>query len=144
MKACKAFKACLGNMTLYFFYMNLAVIAAMFVTFAKEAQAGSLRIIKNQPQILDVDTYLELVALVDSRCPKDVTCFWEGNIEATFTLIKDNTKKKFDLVLHANQPTIAEVSSFRFCLQKVEPYPSSTDHTSDQSVVTLEVERTDL
>jgi hypothetical protein len=58
----------------------------------------------------------------DSRCPRGVTCAWEG--QSIVNMIVNN--QPLSLTLQAGDPSLAvkTVGDYRFEAQKLEPYPA--------------------
>ena len=72
--------------------------------------------------------------IVDSRCPKDVVCAWEG--DAAVRLESGGTS----LVLHTNQ-TAGQASGLlagmTFTLLEVKPEPAAPNEAKTDYVVTI-------
>jgi hypothetical protein len=76
----------------------------------------------------------------DSRCPRGVTCVWEG--QAIVSIVVNN--QPLNLTLQAGDPSLAvkTMGDYRFEAQKLEPYPEdgkSIDPTT--YVLTLLVQK---
>jgi hypothetical protein len=72
----------------------------------------------------------------DSRCPSDVTCIWQGEINIQVDVKKENTA--FESVILGGNDEIPIFGKYFIRLLKVEPYPQSTHNIqSDEYVATL-------
>jgi len=72
----------------------------------------------------------------DSRCPRDVTCVWAGEVKALFEV--DDTKAKSKIELREGDSGAA--GPHRLTLVSVEPKPVSTARITPQDYrVTLKV-----
>ncbi|WP_316505405.1 hypothetical protein [Nitrosopumilus sp.] len=87
--------------------------------------------------------------LEDSRCPSDVQCVWEGNVQIQLDILKEERKlKSIDLSLGADDNTrIYLLDKFYLELIQVEPYPTSSSSDeilpSDYSAVFVVEPQTD-
>jgi hypothetical protein len=63
----------------------------------------------------------------DSRCPKDVVCFWEGQAVAKATIAQNETTETLDFTSRGNQYTlgIQQVGDYTVKLQQITPYPET-------------------
>ncbi len=63
--------------------------------------------------------------LEDSRCPKEVVCFWEGNARAEFKFERYDSKPLiFKLNTHLGFTHDTIIDNYKFTLFEVSPYPS--------------------
>ncbi len=65
-------------------------------------------------------------SIVDSRCPKNVNCAWEGDAAVYFSLRAD--AKAQTLTLHTNPQSglvAADVGAYRIALIALDPYPDA-------------------
>ena len=64
----------------------------------------------------------------DSRCPRNVTCVWEGRAVAVIEVLKGNTSQKIELIEQGHTETLTtkqfEEYEFRF---RMSPYPEETE-----------------
>lgn len=68
--------------------------------------------------------------LNDSRCPKEVYCFWEGNASVRFKFEKYNSRPViFDLNTHLGFTHDTIIDSYKFTLLGLSPYPSVNRRT---------------
>ena len=62
----------------------------------------------------------------DSRCPSDVTCFWEGDAEVAVTISKPGFTP-LSTVLHTSlTPQSVSYNGYTVTLNDLDPYPVST------------------
>lgn len=91
------------------------------------------------------DLRLRFVAVVgDSRCPRDVTCVWEGNAEVEIALHRgaEGTGEQATVHLHTHgseaMPREARALGHTLRLETLDPYPVSTRRIApEEYVVTL-------
>lgn len=89
----------------------------------------------------DVNLSMELVSIEeDSRCPRDVTCVWQGEVSAKFKLLEDDNSNLMILT----QPGLhhgfsKEIYGGYEILFKVLPYPAADEPiaSEDYSVVMI-------
>lgn len=67
-------------------------------------------------------TFTELLG--DSRCPRDVTCVWEGAAIVRLTVTAGAEPTLVDL--DTAQNSTAVVGGYKIHLENVSPYPTST------------------
>jgi hypothetical protein len=62
----------------------------------------------------------------DSRCPRDVTCIWEGRATASIEVSKGNTSQKVELVIPGltDIPSKMKFEEYEFVFS-ILPYPES-------------------
>jgi uncharacterized Zn finger protein len=62
----------------------------------------------------------------DSRCPRDVTCVWEGRAIAIIKVSKGNTSQKIELVVPGLTDTLVtkQFEEYEFVF-KILPYPEA-------------------
>ncbi|RDJ31606.1 MAG: hypothetical protein DWQ18_06045 [Crenarchaeota archaeon] len=76
----------------------------------------------------------------DSRCPKDVTCIWEGEVTATLSITKGDDKSS-TIEIKTSETTSVEFSTYSLTLTNTEPYPEENmEIKKEQYVITLLVE----
>ncbi|MGI9568059.1 MAG: hypothetical protein ACR2LL_13760 [Nitrosopumilus sp.] len=86
--------------------------------------------------------------LEDSRCPSDVQCVWEGNVQIQLDiLIEERKLKSIDFSLGADDITrMYLIDKFHLELIQIKPYPTSSSDEilpSDYSAVFVVEPRTD-
>ncbi|NKB71398.1 MAG: hypothetical protein GKR89_30365 [Candidatus Latescibacteria bacterium] len=90
-------------------------------------------------QVLEVgDLRLEWLAVEDSRCPEGVDCVWEGQVQVSLGVSReDEDLGAFDIVLHAGDEEEAriEIGPHAIGLVAVEPYPVFGVETTRQDYV---------
>ncbi len=68
--------------------------------------------------------------LQDSRCPKGVTCVWEGNARIKIEVSQGkNAKQQFELETNGNMRS-ADFKGLRITLKDLYPYPDSQNPTN--------------
>ena len=85
----------------------------------------------------------------DSRCPRSTTedainCFWEGQVEADFSIRSGSDDEKFSLIGFVGDGTTSLThvfGDFVLHLERVDPYPTLPDPSDDPVVATLRLER---
>lgn len=97
-------------------------------------------------QIKSENLMITLTNLEDSRCPRDVTCIWEGEVILYLTLKKGGDKsKETDLELKTSHSSEISFESYSISLSKVVPYPiSPNDINKENYFVTLVVKHEGL
>ena len=71
--------------------------------------------------------------LNDSRCAKEVICFWEGNASVRFKYEKYNSKPViFDLNTHLGFTHDTIIDNYKFTLLDLSPYPSIKHRTKPE------------
>jgi len=68
--------------------------------------------------------------VIDSRCPLNVICFWEGQAEVTLTVTFGDTEPQdVFLILRANYEELAKdtLNNYIFTLTDVLPYPEESE-----------------
>jgi len=74
----------------------------------------------------------------DSRCPRDVTCIWAGEVKIQLEVLVSRTRSKVEILEGGN--TVA--SGYRVSLVRVDPVPSSTARIALQDYrVTLRADK---
>lgn len=65
-------------------------------------------------------------SIADSRCPEDVTCFWQGNVEINLILLESQkfTSYKLNTVLLPNE---IFWENYKIKIINVQPVPNSTN-----------------
>ena len=80
----------------------------------------------------------------DSRCPSDVICVWEGEVNLSLSLKKESGNVDFDLVFK-NDDTAQEFddqNGYKFTIRNITPYPVSTVQTDlDDYVIEMKIEK---
>ena len=79
----------------------------------------------NNHQVVYLDDYdmrIRLNSIEDSRCPKDVTCIWSGELTYNLTISYKNNKDKYILSTVKN-PSI-----------KIDKYTINIDSYTDKSI----------
>lgn len=59
--------------------------------------------------------------LNDSRCPPEAMCFWEGNVQAKFSLTTANKVKHFFVLNNNLQPRDTTIAGIHFQLVEITP-----------------------
>ncbi len=74
-----------------------------------------------------ITTVIELKEVVeDSRCPKNVNCFWEGQVKIKISLVNESkVEQDFTLTLRDDRPRdrTKVVNGYSYELLAVDPYP---------------------
>lgn len=82
--------------------------------------------------------------VVDSRCPLNVICVWEGQAEVTLTVTFEDTEPQdVYMILRADYEELAKdtLNNFIFTLVDVLPYPEDTEVIEqDDYILKLKVE----
>lgn len=64
----------------------------------------------------------------DSRCPKDVVCFWSGTAIVKVTFRESGNQHQFRMSLigypHLGYPSDTAIGAYRISFQGLEPYPT--------------------
>lgn len=81
---------------------------------------------------------VRFVDVIDSRCPSDVVCIWEGKVSILIDL--QNTSESLDqftLTLSGSPdaPSARSFGNYSIRLVDVQPYPLSTEQTSESDYV---------
>lgn len=73
----------------------------------------------------------------DSRCPKDVTCIWEGDAEVGLALVLGTAIHRFTLHTNRGFAMDTTIKGKHIRMVSLEPYPVSTSEikTEDYRVV---------
>jgi len=123
--------------------VSFLMLAIILVSLAPAAAAGNIPI--GQPFILtpgeevDVGNMPLLVrfdeVLMDSRCPIDVTCFWEGEAATQLTLSAPDVEGEA-VELHTPLSPLgsssAEFLQHVITLRALNPYPDTTQPTDPE------------
>lgn len=130
-----------------------AVIAAALVTSiffqpglsSRDAYASDIMAEIGQPfslgfnqtaQVKDVD--VRFTDVIDSRCPSDVVCIWEGRVSILVHLQDSSGSiEQFTLTLRGSPeaPSTRSFGNYSIRLVDVQPYPVSTEQTSQSDYV---------
>ena len=62
----------------------------------------------------------------DSRCPKNVTCIWQGEAKVALTALVGANAHELTLSTQPPAAASADVEGFRIELRDVAPYPDAT------------------
>lgn len=98
-------------------------------------------------QLGTVDATVRFVeVLADSRCPLGVDCVWAGEVKILLEFTPgDGDPVSFELTgfvgPEGGAEVKAEVSGYRFTLERVDPYPRDGVQDEDPVTATLKVER---
>ena len=79
--------------------------------------------------LLDNNLVFSIDSIRDYRCPKDLVCFWSGDVDLYFDININLTKIDTLIRLYRNNPTKTGVYTWR--VLEVNPLPES-DQTVDQ------------
>ena len=128
------------------FLIILLIIACLPTKPEKEATQNSIPIFLDKEFMLKLGqtaffdlqeisiTFNKVIS--DSRCPSDVVCFWQGEVQIEL-LIKIKEFEPINVIMTENQAkNHYEFVGFTLILLKVEPYPisnkriSSSDYTA--------------
>lgn len=83
---------------------------------------------------------ITLKDISDSRCPKNVTCIWEGEVTVTLNITKGLEKSSL-LEIKTSKSNSVDFGTYSLTLASTEPYPEeSIEITKEQYVITLLVE----
>ena len=75
----------------------------------------------------------------DSRCPRDVTCIWAGEVKVALAILPSQAEPQVEILEGGS--TVAGV--YRVTLVRVEPLPTSTAKIAPQDYrATLKIDRT--
>ena len=106
------------------------------VTMAQEAQLNKLFILAGGQTIALTDADLQLTftqVLEDSRCPKQVDCFWSGRIIIEITVQQGDEAPQTIALQTSTAPSekkdTVEVLGYTIFLENVDPYPDDLDVT---------------
>lgn len=87
-------------------------------------------------QVQDVD--VRFTDVIDSRCPSDVVCIWEGRV-SILVHMRDSSGSldQFTLTLRGSPeaPSTRSFGNYSIRLVDVQPYPVSTEQTSQSDYV---------
>lgn len=79
---------------------------------------------------------ITLLDISDSRCPKDVTCVWEGEVTLTINVKKGGDKSKESILeIKTSQGSAISFESYSIEISNVEPYPISTEEIKKEDFV---------
>lgn len=89
--------------------------------------------------VAGTDLELRLIEIVsDSRCPRDVTCVWAGEVQVRLSVRSGNTPAREHEVIAGNSVT---VGAYQIGVAKVEPEPVENQKISPREYrVTVNVE----
>jgi len=141
------------------FYLGIIVISmAVFglncgdsrILFSVDARLGETVVIKFD-QVVRIDSedlYFGLTdQIVDSRCPANAYCFWEGQVGAQFWFTKNHVDTLLATGLCSPSGSYnkdAEIPCYRLIIESVEPYPPDAEGIPlEQYRVRVRVERND-
>ena len=92
------------------------------------------------------NTKITLLDVMDSRCPINANCVWEGNAEVSMRIEKDNETMDFSLNTAGNinndlnYPTSTTIFDLFIELLDVQPYPEiDVTYTLEDYVISLNV-----
>lgn len=93
----------------------------------------------------EADLTVRFIRVVgDSRCPRDVTCIWEGNAEIEVVLARDTAEVSVRLHTQGRGRHASRGSALGFTvsMESLDPYPSTAEPISPEDyVATLVVTR---
>jgi hypothetical protein len=99
---------------------------------------GQSVVIKGEDLIIKFEEVLE-----DSRCPRDVTCIWEGRVRCLVELKIGGITEKVELIQPGltDQPGQIQYGDYQFSFS-VEPYPEAGEEiTPDEYRLRLNVSK---
>lgn len=85
---------------------------------------------EEEAQLRDEGITVRFAALIgDSRCPRDVTCFWAGDAEIEVLLTHGGQEAALHLHTHGGPryPRQAAASGFTLRLESLDPYPETSE-----------------
>ena len=83
---------------------------------------------------------ITLEDISDSRCPKDVTCIWEGEVTVTLNITKGEDKSSV-LEIKTSKNSSVEFDTYSLTLTSTEPYPQENiEIKKEEYLITLLVE----
>lgn len=87
-----------------------------------DLKAGATASIENGNLTIALDR-----VTADSRCPTNVTCFWEGDATVVLTLQQKDSKEPSTAEIHTSGRFATEIvaGNYRIKLQALKPYPNS-------------------
>ncbi len=73
----------------------------------------------------------------DSRCPKDVQCFWAGDAAVEVVLTRDEESATVSVHTHGDEPYPRETNAMGYTLrlEGLEPYPTSKGKIAPEDYV---------
>lgn len=115
---------------------SLSVILLQHTAFAEEVIFLDLPIgLKiGESENIDSGLIITLLAVEDSRCPSDVTCVWQGTVNAKIKL--ENEGKDlgiYEIPMETIQASEQIFEGYYIRLTNVEPYPVSSDPIKDEN-----------
>jgi hypothetical protein len=99
--------------------IGLLPVVLLTVAATLELSVGDTRAVQGSKVSV---TFVRVVN--DSRCPKGVTCVWEGDAAIELRVTPDGGEAE-TVQLHANPRTVKDVvlHGVRVTLERLEPYP---------------------
>ncbi len=113
--------------------MYVLLLALIFGSCTKVEQFNTYDIKVGDTIDHDKELSVTLQKIEDSRCPKDVVCVWEGEVEASLVLDLDEASDYFVVVSSMRPDTT--IAGYKFTLIEVTPYPESTETIPQEDYV---------
>lgn len=87
------------------------------------------------------DLTLSISSIEDSRCPRDVVCYWAGEVKVTVEAESIEDKESFVLTAPPfTGPDNASIGKYKLTLLDVAPYPGDVVPTDTPTTVKLLLE----
>lgn len=88
--------------------------------------------------------FVQIEDIVDSRCPENAVCFWEGEAVVTFLVSDETIPYTVEIAMSNEEPAettfTTTTGDYKMTLEKVEPYPTSTNINLNEYSVNIILE----
>ena len=85
------------------------------------------------------DLKIKLTEINESRCPSDITCVWQGQVEVIFQI--NQNLESHRLALTTTDNTETNIGEYTIKLLDVSPYPTTTMDISNEYVVSISISK---
>lgn len=82
-------------------------------------------------------------SLLESRCPSNVECVWEGQVNLFITVKTKNTSHHHEIIFKNDEKiqTYNDISGYTLSIEAITPYPVTTnDNTPEEYAVKMKIE----
>jgi hypothetical protein len=130
---------------------NFMTMLALLMSFAMavegpkmlEPTLGETFVLRHNDTAVFQDLTISITDIQDSRCPKNIDCYWTGEVKVT---VQVSSATNEETILLTTPPVTgtnnAKVGNYKLTLLDVAPYPGEIVPTDTPTTATLLLEKT--
>ena len=96
----------------------------------------------NKEYCLNEDESITIDSLLESRCPTNVECVWEGQVNLYISIKTNNASHQHEIIFKNddNIQTYNDISGYSLSIESITPYPvTSNDTTPEEYTVKMKI-----